>query len=68
MISHLRMMRIQALVLLVLSQWAALFQGKCFLIVLKIGFLQLTISLSKYVFLRRDVKRLVSKREIKAFV
>lgn len=39
MISQFRMMRLQAFLLLVLSHWAALFQGKCFYIVLKVIFL-----------------------------
>ena len=59
MISQHRMMSLQAFLLLVLSQWAALFQGKCFYIVLKIVFLQLTIYQSM-LFLRRDLERLVS--------
>ena len=62
-ISQLRMMSLQVFLLLLLSQWAALFQGKCFYIVLKTVFLQLTIYQSM-VFLRRDLERLVSKREI----
>ena len=63
MISQLRMMSLQVFLLLLLSQWAALFQGKCFYIVLKIVFLQLTIYQSM-LFLRRDLERLVSKCEI----
>ena len=63
MIGQLRMMRLQAFLLLVLSQWAALFQGKYFYIVLKIVILQLTIYQSM-LFLIRDLERLVSKREI----